>query len=173
MSVATTPSTSNSSVPAVASACSASVSRVSEKPSRTPLRVRDSCRDLAAASIPSADSTPACTGTSARVMPSASASAQTCRPPAPPKDTSIYSRGSTPRCTEITRNACAMCSLASATIPNAACSTLNCSGTAICSTAASAAARSSTILPPRKASGCKRPSTRLASVTVACRPPCP
>ena len=74
---------------------------------------------------------------------------------------------------EIARRACAMCSLATATIPRAASTAVVCMPSASPSSARVAAATSSGISPPRNASGCRRPSSRLASVTVGSRPPRP
>ena len=52
-------------------------------------------------------------------MPSSSASAHACRPPAPPKATSANSRGSRPRSTEMTRSARPISALATRTTPSA------------------------------------------------------
>ena len=52
-------------------------------------------------------------------MPSSSASAHACSPPAPPNATSANSRGSSPRSTEITRSARPISALATRTTPSA------------------------------------------------------
>ena len=57
-----------------------------------------------------------------RVMPSASATRQACWPAAPPKQHSVYSVTSWPRCTEICLIALAMLPTAMSTKPSATCS---------------------------------------------------
>ena len=52
-------------------------------------------------------------------MPSSSAMSAACRPPAPPKDSSASSRGSTPRSTVITRSARTISALATRRMPSA------------------------------------------------------
>ena len=107
-----------------------------------------------------------------RGMPSACASSQACSPPAPPKATSVKSRGSWPRSMETTRSARSMLAFTTRTTPSANCSSVSrdlCLP-AIAREPASRVRRSSANSPPRKRSACKRPSSRLASVTVGCVP---
>ena len=137
------------------------------------LMVRDRCLARGATNIPNADNTPACIGTIAFFMPSDSARAQTCKPPAPPKHARVRSAGSRPRCTDMTRNARAIFSLATSIIPWAAASTDKPIGAATEATAFCAAFSFSGILPPRKASPRRRPNTRFASLTVGSIPPLP
>ena len=113
------------------------------------------------AARPSAESTPACSGTSTRETPSSSASAQACSGPAPPKATSAKPRGSWPRSTETTRSALSI----------SAFTTSITAGGSIPSSARSAASRSSSI-PPASVAG-SRPSRRFASVTVGSRAAAP
>ena len=72
-----------------------------------------------AASNPTAESTPARGGTMTAGMPSASASAQAWRGPAPPKATSASSVGSTPRATDTARSACSMAASTTSITPAA------------------------------------------------------
>jgi len=64
--------------------------------------------------IPNADNTPASGWMRMRPMPSRSATAQACCPPAPPKQARVYRATSCPRATEIFRMAATMFSLAMA-----------------------------------------------------------
>ena len=125
-----------------------------------------------AAKSPCAQRTPGLGGTRMRDMPSSSARAQPWSGPAPPKGTSVKSRGSCPRSTETTRIAPTMLLLAMARMPLAASSRLSFKGRAMRSIAARAKCASSFIRPPSKVSG-KWPNTRCASVTVAAVPPRP
>ena len=100
-------------------------------------------------------------------MPSACARSQACRPPAPPKATSAKFRGSWPRSIETTRSARSMLAFTTRMTPSANCSRDNepCALQPLAS-AGLGARQSSANSPPRNKSGCKRPSSRLASVTV-------
>jgi hypothetical protein len=82
--------------------------------------VRENSDFSAAASNPSAHSTPGAGGTSTRSMPSSSASAQPCSGPAPPNGTRVKSRGSCPRSTDTTRIAPTMLESAIARMTRAA-----------------------------------------------------
>ena len=125
---------------------------------------------MSAMATPYAESAPGVVGASTRVMPSPSASSQACCGPAPPKATSVNSRGSKPRSSEIARTARSIVAFTTRTTPSAAASTSAPIASASRASADRAAPRSSGIRPPRKSSARMRPSTRLASVTVAASP---
>ena len=111
-------------------------------------------------------------GTITGKEPISSATAFACSGPAPPNATSANSRGSWPRCTEITRSAPAMFSLTIRRMPSAASSRPSPIASAIVCTAAFAASTSSAISPPIRSAG-RWPRTTLASVTVGSVPPWP
>ena len=107
---------------------------------------------------------------SAAGMPSASARSQACSGPAPPNATSVKRAGSCPRSTEITRSARAIFAFTTSITAAAARRGSPPNGSATLRSARSARAGSSAIVPPRRCSGRRRPSTACASVTVGASP---
>ena len=104
--------------------------------------------------IPKEQKTPASSGTKTFSMPSSRASSAACRPPAPPAQTRVKPRGSTPRSTETARIAPTMLALTTRTIPAAASTVERPSGSPTnLSTAARERSSRSRRRPPRKASG--------------------
>ena len=101
----------------------------------------------------------------------ARATKQACIGPAPPKLVSTKSRGSRPRLMMTFLTACAMISQLMRTMASAVSTADSPSRPATLSMARSAAARSRLIFPPSV--GSRRPSRRLASVTVGSLPPVP
>ena len=83
--------------------------------------VREYSFTTSLARMPSADSAPGNAGTMTCGMLRASARAQACRPPAPPKATSAKWRGSRPRSMETTRMAFSMVALTTRMTPAANC----------------------------------------------------
>ena len=132
---------------------------------------RSENRSMTASRNPRALSRPESLGHSTVLMPSFSAMAQACCPPAPPKATSAYSAGSYPSRMEIFWTASAIRSLAISRKPASNSSSAVGSGRAdrIASSASRAASRF-TGMPNWP--GSSRPSSRLTSVTVS-GPPAP
>ena len=93
--------------------------------------------------------------------------------PAPPIATSENSLGSMPRCTVRDLIALAMLALSIVKIPSAASKRSISSLLANSPTTFLDALTSNDISPPKKSFGSRRPSTRLASVTVGFLPPSP
>ena len=102
-------------------------------------------------------------------MPSMSATSAPCSGPAPPNATSAKSRGSMPFCTVRERMALAMLLLMTVSTPSAASSFVRPSARPAPRSRDARASSSSFMLPPRKSSLSRRPSTTLASVTVGSR----
>ena len=90
---------------------------------------------------PAAENTEASRGTITRRTPSSAATQPACRPPAPPKDTSVNSRGSSPANTVRSRIASAITELATRNIPAAVANALSPSSPARTPITRSAAAR--------------------------------
>ena len=130
---------SSSRMPATSSAGASRVSRISVARTRCGSRRRGRRARTAG---------PGEGGTITGNEPISSATALACSGPAPPKATSANSRGSWPRCTQITRSAPAMFSLTIRRMPSAASSSERPIASAIFCTAARAASTSSVISPP-------------------------
>ena len=125
-----------------------------------------------AVTTPTADSAPGDDGRKTCGMRSACASATACRPPAPPKGTSVKSRGSFPFSTETWRSARSIFVLTTSSTPSAASIALIFLRAAVLISEASWVnavcdrAWSSLNSPPSKVASGKWPSTTCASVTV-------
>ena len=133
---------------------------------------------VSARPMPSADSTPAIGGTSTDRMPSESATAQACWPPAPPKVVRAYPVTSCPFCTEIRLTALAMLATAMRRYPSATSSgprpsPIRAARSANRARTTSASNGWSPSGPNTrgKYSGWMRPSITLASVTASGPPP--
>ena len=133
---------------------------------------------VSASPMPRADSTPAIGGTTTVRMPSESATAQACWPPAPPNVVSAYRVTSWPFSTEIRLTALAMFATAICRNPSATCSGVRSSPASRRTSSASSTKRrrtssSSIGWSPSgpntrgKCPGWMRPSMTLASVTVS------
>ena len=106
-------------------------------------------------------------------MPRLFATSVACSGPAPPNGSSAKARGSWPRSTETARIARTMLATTMPSMPCAVRSTEKPSRSASGAIALRASPSSSAMPPPRRPRGESRPSTRLASVTVASVPPRP
>ena len=122
---------------------------------------------------PSAEVMPGYTGTITSGISSMAATSAPWSGPAPPNATSEKPRGSMPFWIVRERMALAMLLLRMVRTPSAAATSSRPRRPASSAMARRAADRSSFISPPRKLSLSRRPSTRLASVTVASVPPRP
>ena len=110
-------------------------------------------------------------GAPTRPAPSSSASAHACKPPAPPNATSAKSRGSSPRCTLISRSARTISVSATRTTPSAAAAHPTRAGVPPVSAARDRSRRSEATAEPPAVG--QQPSRRFASVTVGSSPPTP
>ena len=116
---------------------------------------------------PCAHRMPGANGTRQRVMPRLFATSVACSGPAPPNGSSAKARGSCPRSTETERIARTMLATTMPSMPCAVRSTEKPSRSASGAIALRARLSSSAMSPPSRPRGDSRPSTRLASVTVA------
>ena len=135
--------------------------------------MRTASLTMSALIAPSAQSVPGARGTKTAGIPTSRASSAPTTGPAPPKATSVKSRGSTAARDRILVNSAYMFETATRTTLSAASFGLIASEPANRAIASSASDRFRRIRPPRNRSGSRKPETRNASVSVASLPPRP